>query len=68
LEGSVLLVQAAMLINKLHKFLGLITRAWINVLQKGFDRKTFLSYDICVRSFLGCGLFPYILHFPLPTL
>jgi len=26
-------IQAALLIDKLHKFLGLSTRAWINVLQ-----------------------------------
>jgi hypothetical protein len=58
LEDRALVIQAALLIDKPHKFLGLSTRAWINVLQKGVYRKTFLSYGICVRSFLGGGLFP----------
>jgi hypothetical protein len=35
LEGRVFVIQAALLIDKLHKFLGLSTRAWINVLQIG---------------------------------
>jgi hypothetical protein len=35
LEGGAFVIQAALLINKLHTFLGLGIRAWINVLQNG---------------------------------